>query len=327
MTFDSRSGRIGRRSVLALGLSALAARGAFAQSWPERPIKMIVPFPPGGGADNAARAFGEKLATLLGQPVVIDNRPGASGNIGAELAARAAADGYTLLFGNEFLATNPALFKSLRFDSIRDFVPVARVASSASAIAVHPSVPAKTLKELIALAKTKSLNYASPGVGTGPHLYGQLMALNTGAKLNHVPYKGTAPAMADTVGGQVDFIISTAAPMVPYAQSGKLRVLAVTGAQRTNDLPDVPTAIESGIVADPYEVWYGVLAPSAVPKPVLAKLQQVSEQAMRDPELVGRLNKAGYDVRVVAPDQFGAEIRRDMERWTRVVQQARIERE
>src|SRR3569623_2115742 len=235
--FDSHSRPIGRRAMLAWTTLALAGGSALAQSWPERPIRMIVPFPPGGGADNAARTFGEKLASVLGQPVEIANRPGASGNIGAEAVARAPADGYTLLFGNEFLSTNPALFKSLRYDSVRDFAPIARVASSASLIAVHPSVPAKTLRELIALAKTRSLNYASPGVGTGPHLYGLLIALNPGARFNHIPYKGTAPAMSDTVGGQVDFIISTAAPKEQYVQSGKLRALAVTGAHRYPELP------------------------------------------------------------------------------------------
>ncbi|MBK6007301.1 tripartite tricarboxylate transporter substrate binding protein [Ramlibacter ginsenosidimutans] len=325
--FDSLSHPVGRRAVLALGTWALAGGRALAQAWPERPIRMIVPFPPGGGADNAARVYGEKLASVLGQPIVVDNKPGASGNIGAEAVAHAAADGYTLLFGNEFLATNPALFKSLRFDTMRDFAPVARVASSASLIAATPSLPVQTLKDLIALAKTRSLNYASPGVGTGPHLYGQLIALNTGAQFNHVPYKGTAPAISDTVGGQVDFIISTAAPMVPYVQSGKLRALAVTGAQRSSDLPGVPTVMETGVVSDPYEVWYGVVAPAAVPRPVLARLQQASEQVLRDPDVVARLNKAGYDVRAVSPEQFGAEIKRDMERWTHVVQQAKIERQ
>lgn len=316
-----------RRSLLAAATLALAGGKVLAQSWPERPIRMIVPFPPGGGADNAARAFAEKLGTALGQSIVVDNRPGASGNIGAELVARAPADGYTLLFGNEFLSTNPAVFKALRFDSVRDFAPVARVASSASLIAVNPKVPARTLGELIALGRTHSLNYASPGIGTGPHLYGQLIALKTGAKLNNVPYKGTAPAITDTLGGQVDFIISTAAPMVQYVQAGKLRALAVTGPQRIADLPDVPTVLETGVVSDPYEVWYGVLAPAGVPRPVLAKLQQASDRVLHDRELVARLNKEGYDVRPVSPEQFGAEIRQGIERWTRVVEQARIERQ
>jgi tripartite-type tricarboxylate transporter receptor subunit TctC len=325
--FDSPRVRIGRRGLLALSVYGLASRGARAQSWPQQPVKMIVPFPPGGGADNAARAFADKLAALLGQPVVVDNRPGASGNIGGELAARAPADGYTLLFGNEFLATNPALFKSLRFDTVRDFAPVARVASSAAAIAAHPSVPARTLEELIALGRTQPLNYGSPGVGTGPHLYGQLIALHTGARFNHIPYKGTAPAITDAVGGQVDFVISTAAPMIGHMQSGKLRALAVTGPQRLGELPDVPTVIETGVASEPYEVWYGVLAPAAVPQAVLARLQQLSGQALRDPDVVARLNKSGYDVRAMTPEQFGQEIRRDMERWVRVAQQARIEQE
>lgn len=316
-----------RRALLAAALLALACGSAQAQSWPERPIRMVVPFPPGGGADNAARAFSEKLAVHLGQPVVIDNRPGASGNIGAETVTRAPADGYTLLFGNEFLATNPALFKSLRFNTLSDFAPVARVASSATLIAVHPSSPAKTLKELIALAKTRSLNFASPGVGTGPHLFGELIALNTGARLNHVPYRGTAPAINDALGGQVDFIIATAAPMVPHVLAGKLRALAATGSQRIAELPDVPTVSESGVAADAYEVWYGLLAPAGVPKAVLASLQKASEQALRDPELVARLVKGGYDVNLATPEEFGAEIRRDMERWTRVVEQAKIELE
>ena len=180
---------------------------------------------------------------------------------------------------------------------------------------------------MIALARTRTLNYASPGVGTGPHLYGQLLALNTGARLNHIPYKGTAPAITDAVGGQVDFVISTAAPMVQHVRSGKLRALAVTGGQRSTDLPEVPTVSEAGVASDPYEVWYGVLAPAAVPRPVLTRLQQASAQALQDPDLVARLNKAGYDVRTVSPEQFGTEIRRDMERWMRVVEQAKIERE
>lgn len=319
--------RTARRSLLVLSLLALACGGALAQSWPDRPIKMVVPFPPGGGADNAARAFGEKLASLLGQPVVIDNKPGASGNIGAETVARAPADGYTLLFGNEFLATNPVMFKALRYDPQRDFVPVARVASSAAAIALHPSVPATTLKELVELARKQPLNFASPGVGTGPHLYGELIALHTGAQLNHVPYRGTAPAVADALGGQVAFVISTAAPMNAHFASGKLRPVAVTGAERYGQLPAVPTVMETGIVSDVYEIWYGVLAHANTPKAILAKLQQASNQALRDPELVGKLNKGGYDVKLMTPEEFGAEIKRDTAAWARVVEQAKIERQ
>ncbi|TFZ02689.1 tripartite tricarboxylate transporter substrate binding protein [Ramlibacter henchirensis] len=315
-----------RRVALAAAACALCG-AAFAQAWPERAIKLVVPFPAGGGADAAARAYGDKLSAALGQPVIIDNRPGASGNIGAELVARGPADGYTLLFANEFLATNPLMFKEIRYDTLRDFTPIAKVASTAVAIAVHPSVPAKTMQELLALARTRPLNYASPGVGTGPHLFGQLIALNAGAKLNNVPYKGSAPAMADAVGGQVDFIISTLAPMVPHLQSGKLRGLAVTGAKRSPQAPDVPTLAETGSVAQRYEVWYGVVAPAATPKPVLARLLQASTQVLRDPELLNKLRVAGYEVEPTIGDDFGAEIRADQERWARVIRDAKIQRE
>ena len=314
-----------RRALLLA--AAVAAFGASAQTWPERPIKLVVPFPPGGGADMAARTYGEKLATLLGQPVLIDNKPGASGNIGAELVARAPADGYTLLFANEFLATNPLMFKEIRYDSLKDFVPIAKVASNAAAIAVHPGLGVKTIQELIALGKTKNLNYASPGVGTGPHLFGQLIAMQTGAKFTNIPYKGSAPATADAVGGQVDFIISTLSPMVPHFNSGKLRGLAVTGARRSPQAPDVPTLSESGSIGQRYEVWYGVVAPAAVPRPIITRLQQASAQVLRDPELLNKLRNAGYDVEPSIGDDFGADLRADIDRWVRVIREAKIPRE
>jgi len=308
-------------------LIATMALGASAQNWPDRPIKLVVPFPPGGGADVAARTYAEKLSTLLGQPVLIDNKPGASGNIGAELVVRAPADGYTLLFANEFLATNPLMFKEIRYDSLKDFVPIAKVASNAAAIAVHPSLGVKTIQELIALGRTKNLNYASPGVGTGPHLFGQLIAIQTGAKFTNIPYKGSAPATADAVGGQVDFIISTLSPMVPHFNSGRLRGLAITGDKRSPQAPDVPTLVESGLNMQRYEVWYGVVAASAVPRPIITRLQQASAQVLRDPELLSKLRSAGFDVEPSIGDDFGAELRAAMDRWTRVIREAKIPRE
>jgi tripartite-type tricarboxylate transporter receptor subunit TctC len=314
------------RRVLLLALATLAF-GTSAQTWPERPIKLVVPFPPGGGADTAARMYGEKLSALLGQPVLIDNKPGASGNIGAELVARAPADGYTLLFANEFLATNPLMFKEIRYDSLKDFVPIAKVASNAAAIAVHPSLGIKTIQELIALGRTKNLNYASPGVGTGPHLFGQLIAMQTGAKFTNIPYKGSAPATADAVGGQVDFIVSTLSPMVPHFNSGRLRGLAITGGKRSPQAPDVPTLIESGLISQKYEVWYGVVAPAAVARPITTRLQQASAQVLRDPELLNKLRNSGFDVEPSIGDDFGAELRADMDRWVRVIRDAKIPRE
>ena len=317
--------RLARRLLL-LALTTMAL-GAWAQTWPERPIKLVVPFPPGGGADLAARTYAEKLSALLGQPVFIDNKPGASGNIGAELVARAPSDGYTLLFANEFLATNPLMFKEIRYDSLKDFVPIAKVASNAAAIAVHPGLGVKTIQELIALGRTKNLNYASPGVGTGPHLFGQLIAMQTGAKFTNIPYKGSAPATADAVGGQVDFIISTLSPMVAHFNSGRLRGLAITGDKRSAQAPDVPTLGESGLVGQRYEVWYGVVAPAAVARPIITRLQQASAQVLRDPELVNKLRNAGYEVEPSIGDDFGAELRADIDRWVRVIRDAKIPRE
>lgn len=314
------------RRVLMFALATLALSAA-SQTFPDRPIKLVVPFPAGGGADMAARTYGEKLSTLLGQPVLIDNKPGASGNIGAELVTRAPADGYTLLFANEFLATNPLMFKEIRYDSLKDFVAIAKVASNAAAIAAHPSLGVKTIQELIALGRTKNLNYASPGIGTGPHLFGQLIAMQTGAKFTNIPYKGSAPATADAVGGQVDFIISTLSPMVPHFNSGRLRGLAITGDKRSPQAPDVPTLGESGLSAQRYEVWYGVVAPAAVPKPIITRLQLASAQVLRDPELLNKLRNAGYDVEPSIGDEFGAELRADIDRWVRVIRDAKIPRE
>jgi len=313
--------------LAAAPLLITAPAAAAADAWPERPVRMVVPFPAGGGADVAARLFGEKLARELGQPVVIDNRPGASGNLGAEAVARAPADGYTLLFANEFLATNPAVFRSLRYDPLRDFVPVAKVASTAAAIAVHPSLPVRSLQELVALGRTRTLHYASPGVGTGPHLFGQLIALQTGAAFNHIPYKGSAPATADAVGGQVDFILSTLTPLVPHLAAGRLRGLAVTTDQRSPLAPDLPTVAETQVASLRYDIWYGVVAPAAVPRPVLARLQQASAQALRDAALQARLQSAGYETEVATPEAFGQQIRTDLERWTRVIHDAKIPRE
>jgi tripartite-type tricarboxylate transporter receptor subunit TctC len=219
------------------------------------------------------------------------------------------------------------MFKEIRYDSLKDFVPIAKVASNATAIAAHPSLGVKTIQELIALGRTKNLNYASPGVGTGPHLFGQLIAMQTGAKFTNIPYKGSAPATADAVGGQVDFIISTLSPMVPHFNSGRLRGLAITGSKRSAQAPEVPTLTESGLIGQRYEVWYGVVAPAAVPRPITTRLQQASAQVLRDPELLNKLRNAGFDVEPSIGDDFGAELRADIDRWVRVIRDAKIPRE
>lgn len=315
------------RRVLVMAAAALLSTAACAQGYPDRPVRLVVPWSAGGGADIAARVFGEKLAASLGQQVVIDNRPGATGNIGAELVAHGPADGYTLLFTNEALATNPVMFRGLRYDSLKDFVPIAKVASNAVVIAAHPSLPVRNFQELVALGRTTTLNYAVPGVGSGPHLLGALLAMQSGARFNAVPYKGSAPATADAVGGQVDFIISTLAPMVPHLASGRLRGLAVTGGKRSAQAPDIPTLGESGVRERPYDVWYGLAAPSGVPQPIVMRLQQASAQVVKDAELVKKLRDAGYEVEPTIGADFGADIRADMERWARVVREAKIQPE
>ncbi len=242
-----------KRLTFFLTVVFLAAGGilerahAQAQSYPSRPIRMIVPFPPGGGFDAIARPFTEKLAPILGQPVLIENRPGAGGNIGAEVAARSAPDGYTLFFANDFLTTNPAMYASLRYDPLKDFVAITKVGTVPVAIAVHPSVQAKNLKELMALSKTRPLNFGTPGIGTAPHLFGELLNLTTDLKLVHVPYKGSGPAIADALGGQIEIVITPIANLAQHIRAGKLRGIAVLSSKRAAIMPELPTFTEEGI--------------------------------------------------------------------------------
>jgi len=320
-----------RLRLLALPLAAFMCGGASAQQtaqqYPSRPIRLIVPFAPGGGFDAVARPFAEKLAVVLGQPVVIDNRPGAGGNIGAEQAARAVPDGYTLMFVNDFMSTNPNLYRSLRYDPLRDFVSIAKVTAATIGIAVHPSVAANNLDELIALSNKQPLNFASPGIGTGPHLFGELLNLKAGAKFNHIPYKGTGPAVTDALGGQVQVIITTFAPMVPHIANGRLRGIAVTSDTRSSQLPSVPTVAEAGFPGYSYENWYGLVAPAAVPAPVLKRLQDASAQALVDSELKERLLKIGFEPSSGSAEALTALIKADLVRWSQVVRDAGIPRE
>jgi tripartite-type tricarboxylate transporter receptor subunit TctC len=321
------------RLVLALAGAVFAAAGilasvgAQAQGYPSRPIRMIVPYPPGGGIDAIARPFAEKLSAILGQPLVIENRPGAGGNIGAETAARSPADGYTLLFANEFLSTNPNLYTVLRYDTQRDFAPITKVGMAPVGIAIHPSVPANDMKELVALSQKKAINYATPGIGSGPHLFGELLNLTTSLKLNHIPYKGSAPAITDTVGGQVEIVITTLSPMVPHIRAGRLRGIAVAGDRRTALLPELPTLAESGLPGFNYEIWYGLLAPAGTPKQALGRAHEASVEALAQPELIERLRKAGYEPGSSTPEELAALIKSDSERWRRVVSDAKIPKE
>lgn len=302
----------------------LAAPVLHAQEFPTRPIRMIVPFPPGGGMDGIARPLAEKMAALLGQPVVLENRSGASGNVGAEAAARTPADGYTLMFANDFLATNPAMYKAIGFDPLRDFTPLARAATVQMVIVTPGGSAAKSFSELAAQSRTKPLSFGTPGVGSVPHLLGELLNLEGHVRLLHVPYKGSAPAVADAVGSQIDAVLSTMPSVATHVRTGKLRGIAVTSDRRSEALPDVPTLAEAGVPGITADIWYGLFARAGTPEPVLRRLQAATAQALAQPDLTERLKKAGYEPSVATPEAFAAQLRADLERWRRVVRDAKI---
>ena len=309
-------------------LAALCAAGAaLAQDYPARAIRLIVPFPPGGGMDGVGRPVAEKLAAILGQPVVLENRPGAAGNIGTEMAARAVADGYTLLVANDLLSTNPAIYKSVGFDPIKDFTPIARLGTVQMLLVVPASSPARDLKEIAAQSRVKPLSYGTPGIGSVPHFLGELLNLEGTIRILHVPYKGSGPAVADAIGGQIDCVLTTMPSLISHIRSGKLRAIAVPSSRRAEGLPDVPTFAEAGIAGIDSDIWYGLFAPSATPEPVLRRRQAATAQALAMPDLAERLKKSGYDLAPSTPEAFSAQIRADLERWRKVVADAKIPRE
>ncbi len=310
--------------VIALALTFFPAH---AQDYPNRPIRMVVPFPPGGGMDGVARPLAEKLALLLGQPVIIENRPGASGNVGAEAVARTPADGYTLMFANDFLASNPAMYKSIGYDSLRDFTPVARVATVKLLFVVHPSSPARSFRDLAQMSKGKPVSLGTPGVGSAPHLLGELLNLEGAMRSIHVPYKGSAPAVADAMGGQVDVILTTLPSVTSHLRSGKLRGLAVTSERRSDAFPDIPTLAENGVPGIAADIWYGLFARAGTPDAVLRRLNAATAQSLAQPDLIDRLQKAGYELSPATPEAFGMQLRADLDRWRRVVNDAKIPKE
>ncbi|MBI3936971.1 MAG: tripartite tricarboxylate transporter substrate binding protein [Betaproteobacteria bacterium] len=310
--------------VPALCLAWLSgAAGAAQVQYPTKPIRLIVPFPPGGTTDVVARVIAQKLTENWSQQVVVDNRPGAGGIIGTELAAKAPADGYTLLLGSITThAVNPSLYKKLPFDPLRDFAPVSLAVSTPQVLVVHPSVAAKSVKELIALAKAKpgQLNYASAGTGTSPHLTFELFKSMAGVNLVHVPYKGTGPAITDLIGGQVQTMITGVVALYPHIKAGKLRALGATSAKRVAALPDVPTIAESGVPGFDVASWFGVFAPAGTPKPVVTRLNAEIVKILAVPELRRKLAAQGADPATNTPEQFAAYVKSELARWGKVVQ-------
>lgn len=316
--------RVSKACVLATLAFSAAAHG---QVYPTKPIRMIVAYPPGGGTDIIGRMIAQKLGETLGQSVVVENRGGASGNIGTELAARAAPDGYTVLMGNVAPnAINVSLFKNLPSDPVADFAPVSLVASTPNILVVHPSTPARTVKEVVALAKAKpgTLNFASAGVGSSSHLAGELFRILAGADIVHVPYKGAGPAMIDVLSGRVQLYFATMPAAMPHLKSGKLAPVAVTSAKRSQTLPELPTIAESGVPGYEASTWYGVLAPAHTPNAVIVRLHGEIVKILADPALRGRLADQGFEPVGNSPEEFGAYIESEIAKWGKVIRDAGI---
>jgi tripartite-type tricarboxylate transporter receptor subunit TctC len=307
----------------ALGvLLACVAPGAFAQAYPNHVIRLVVPFPAGGTTDILARAAAQKLTESLGQPVAVDNRPGAAGNIGADVVAKSAPDGYTLLMGTVGThAINPSLYAKMPYDHVKDFVPVVLVAGVPNVLVVNPSVPVYSVADLIKLAKSKpgAINFASSGSGTSIHLSGELFKTIAGVDMTHVPYKGSAPALTDLVGGQVQLMFDNLPSSLALIKSGKLRAIAVTSLQRAPVLPDVPTIAESGLPGFEASSWFGVLAPAGTPAPVVARLNADVNKWLQSPEAREQLLAQGAVAAGGTPEQFAAHIRAETEKWAKVV--------
>lgn len=307
---------------LAAVLAAAAGDAVAQNTYPARAIRWIVPFPPGGPSDVLARAIGPKLTESWGQQVVIDNRPGAGGNIGSDMVAKAAPDGYTLLMGYVGpIAINTSLYRKLPYNPVNDFAPVTLVASSTLMLVAHPATTIKSLGELIARARSSQsqLSFASPGSGTPPHLAGELLNTMAGTKIVHVPYKGAAPAVIDVLGGQVPLGILALPAMMPHVKSGRLNALGVTSAKRSIFAPDVPTIAESGLPGYEVENWQGVLAPAGTPKEIVNKLNGEMVKILQMPEVKDRLYSQGFEIFTSTPEQFGAYLRTEIVKWARLV--------
>ncbi len=297
---------------------------AHAQDYPFRPVRIVVPYPPGGPNDIIVRIVAQKLTETRGQPFVVENRPGAGGNIGTDFVAKAAPDGHTLLsVGPGSLIINPLIGK-VPYDTARDFAPVTLMARAPNALVAHPSLPAGSVKELIALARSQPgrINYGSGGNGSTPHLAGALFASMAGIALTHVPYKGTAPAAADLIGGQVQIAFLGIPTVLAHVKSGKLRVLAVTGKRRSPELPGVPTVDEAGVPGYELSPWYGLLAPSGAPREIVARLAAEVTKIVRAAEISDKLAVQGAEVAGGTPEEFRAVIQADISTWARVIKDA-----
>ena len=314
-------------TLLAPALAALiAALPAAAQNYPVKPVRIIVPYAAGGNTDITARAVGAKLAEAFGQQVIVDNRPGGATNIGSELAAKAAPDGYTLFMGGASNAINMSLYAKPPYDTLRDFAPVSLCVKGANVLSTHPSLPVKTLKELIALAKARpgTLNFASSGLGSSNQMAGELLKVMAGINIVHVPYKGNAPALTDTVAGHVEMIFSGVPALVPHIKSGRLRAIGIGSLQRFPALPDVPTFDESGLKGYEATTWFGLMAPVKTPREIVARLNAEVDRIIKSADIQSRFINDGLEPVGGTAASFDRFIREEIAKYARVIQAARI---
>lgn len=316
--------RAALRPLIGLALTGLSL---LAQAFPDRPVVLVVPFTPSSGSDIIARILAPKLSERWKQPVVVDNKPGASGNLGAQFVSQAAPDGHTLLMAINTITMTPAIYKNMPYDTANDFAPVLKLTEAGYALAVHPSVTAKDMSALVAQSKKSpgSMNYASPGNGTPHHLAMELFKSASGLDATHVPYKGIQGALTDLVGGQVQMMFGTVHSLKPHTQSGRVRLLATTGTSRSAQAPDVPTFKEQGIaVMDHVDAWYAVMAPARTPSDLIQRLNRDFIEVMNQDDVKAALTQQGMVVRPSTPEQLGTLIKSDLARWKKVVTDARI---
>lgn len=314
------------RAVALTGLVLCAVGAQAADPYPNKPIKWIVPFPPGGAMDSMARTLGEKLSTSMKQPVIVENRPGAGGTIGSNLVAKAAPDGQTIMIVSIGQAVNPSIYPKLPYDSVKDFEPVSLVGIVPNILVAHPSVKANNVKELIALAKAQpgKITYASAGNGTTVHLAAELFNSMAGVDLMHVPYKGSAPAVTDLMGGQVDIMFDSLSSAKPYVEAGKLKALAVTTAKRAKAFPNVPTVAESGLPGYELSGWYAVFVPAKTPKPVVDRLHAELVKALKQDDVRARFALIGADPVGSSPQELAATLKTETARWEKIVRERNI---
>jgi len=311
-----------RRSVL-LATLALALSSAQAQEYPSRPIRVVVPFSPGGAVDGPMRVIAQEMSKRLGVGVIVENKPGAGATIGADAVAKSLRDGYTLLLASQTNAISATLYPKLPYDPVEDFAPISLIGREPGVVVVHPSLPVRTFQEFVTYVKERpgKIDYASSGNGSGQHLFAALLASMTGMKMNHIPYRGSGQATTDLIGGQVQMAIPGTAGMVGHIKAGKLRALAVTGAARSPQLPDVPTVIESGIPGYEAYVWMGLMAPKGTPPPIVDKLQRELSRALVTDEVKTYMAAAGIEIVSSTPSEFGAFFRAEKERWAKVIRE------